>query len=494
MICEILVFSLIFLILRCLLWLRNRRQRHRLFSENGIRGPKPSLLSGNYFEIKSDPNETFREWIQEFGQHFGYYLGDTPVLMITDPVVIREVLVSRSRQFQNRQKFFLNARPFVSSLLALRGDRWRHVRRVMTPFFSHHRVSSPEITAIIEESVDRSIAKIIDDQKFLVNVTDRMQSITLDIICRIGLDMRDTDVHDEDSQLKRAAQEFMASATNLVVIWASFLPFLRPVLTFINNYLTAGRMTDLLLKHLDRQITFATQSSSSSTSDPDSSSSKTISNNVLKSMLKSYFDGKLTREEVTGNSVLLILAAFDTTAMGLTFALYCLAKNPAVQQTLHREIQSNGGHECDYLNMVWYESLRLYPPVATFVQREASETVEIASDRLIPGGSICHVPVWHIHHNPDLWPEPDRFDPQRFAPENRSAIPSIAYLPFGTGPRSCIGLELAAHEARITLSKIIGKFRVETSAETPDRLEFRSTNGILSPKHSIYLQFIPINR
>ncbi|CAG2115301.1 unnamed protein product [Medioppia subpectinata] len=456
---------------------------------NGIRGPKPSLISGNFYELKENPNETFDEWIAEYGNHFGYFLGDRPILMISDLDVIQNIFLKNSKQFKDRPKFFLNAKPFVSSVLALRGERWRHVRRLMTPFFTHHKISSQEITDIVVNSVDTCVLKIMTQKEQIVKVDDRMQSITLDIICKCGLNMYDTDVHEENSQLKSAAKEFMASAHNSVVIFATFFPFLRPILSFINNYLTAGRMADWILRHLNKQIQTETQNLSAN----PNYSIDTKSNNVLKSMLKCFLEKKLERDELTGNALILLLAAYDTTSMGLTYAFYCLAKHQDIQNTLREEIGLHG-YQSRYVDMVWSESLRLFPPVATFAQREAAEDV-VLNDIFIQKGTIVQLPIWHINHDPNIWPEPHKFNPQRFLPENSDGDERAraSFLTFGLGPRTCMGIELARHEARYTLSKMVQKFRIETCAQTPDPLELICPTEILYPKDGLYLRFIPLN-
>ncbi|CAG2163789.1 unnamed protein product [Oppiella nova] len=414
--------------------------------------------------------------------------------MVNDLDVIQTIYLTKSKQFRDRPKFFLNAKPFVSSLLALRGERWRQVRRVMTPFFTHHKIASEEITDIINKSIDTCIANIMTQTEQRVKVEDRMQSITLDIICKVGLNMHDTDVHEDNSELRSAAKEFMVSATNVVVICASFFPFLRPILSFINNYLTAGRMTDWILCHLNKQIKIETQNLST---DPNYLMNTPLkSNNVLKSMLRCFLEKSLERDELTGNSLLLLLAASDTTAMGLTYALYCLAKNPDIQQKLRSEIYSHG-YQSHYVDMVWSESLRLFPPVTTFVQREAAEDV-VVNNILIPKGVIVQVPVWHIHHDPNIWPEPNKFNPERFAPQNRSGDEKHSiresFLAFGLGVRTCIGIELARHEARLTLSAIVHKFSIELCDQTPDPLELHCPADILYPKQALYLRFIPLTQ
>jgi cytochrome P450 len=299
MFCEILTFLLIYILINCFLWYRKRIDSHQRFIRKGIKGPKPTLISGNLYQLrlKDTPNEVIDDWIQEYGNHFGYFLGDKPFLVINDLDSIQRILITNNKLFRDRPKTHINAKPFVDSLMCLRGDDWRRVRRVITPFFSHHKVCSKEITDIIINSVNTFIKDVEECKTSIIEVSDRMQSITLDVICKCALNIFDNDVHQKDSQLKSAAQEFMESAQNVAVDAAVFFPFLRPILAFINNYMTAGRMTDMIIRHLNKQIKFETQSISSKS---NNFQTNTKSNNMLISMLNSYLQQKITKDELIG--------------------------------------------------------------------------------------------------------------------------------------------------------------------------------------------------
>jgi len=299
MLIEILLFALVYIIINCYLWYKKRIQSQQKFIKLGIKGPKPSLISGNSHQLESrdTPNEVIDEWIQEYGNYFGYYLGDKPYLMINDLDAIQNILITNSKQFRDRHDITIDAKPFNTSLMCLKGDRWRHVRRVISPCFSRGKVLSKEITDIISNSVGTFI-KHIEQQESktpVIKVDDRMQSITLDVICKCALNMFDNDVHEEDSKLKSAAHEYMETARNAAVRAAMFFPFLSSALALVNNYLTAGRMTDMIIRHLNKQIKLETENLCSR-----SSENNTKSNNMLISTLNCYLQQKITKDELLG--------------------------------------------------------------------------------------------------------------------------------------------------------------------------------------------------
>lgn len=110
------------------------------------------------------------------------------------------------------------------------------------------------------------------------------------------------------------------------------------------------------------------------------------------------------------------------------------------------------------MDQVIRESLRLYPPVVSFIIRETSEPSQIGK-WLIPPKTTVQIPIWEIHHDPNLWPNPYSFDPERFNPINRKSHDSLSWIPFGAGPRSCIGMRFALLETKFAIARIFRKFR-----------------------------------
>ena len=147
------------------------------------------------------------------------------------------------------------------------------------------------------------------------------------------------------------------------------------------------------------------------------------------------------------------VSRYETTAAALLFTSYLLAKNPEVQRKLQEEIDANFSDdkkatydnvsELQYLDMVLSESMRVYPPIPSHIGRWAAEERTICG-KVIPKHVAITSAVWVLHHDPRFWTDPWRFDPQRFAPENRDKIVEMTYMPFGEGPRNCIGRRLDA--------------------------------------------------
>ncbi|XP_069715354.1 thromboxane-A synthase isoform X3 [Phaenicophaeus curvirostris] len=137
-----------------------------------------------------------------------------------------------------------------------------------------------------------------------------------------------------------------------------------------------------------------------------------------------------------------------------------------------------------YLDMVIAETLRMYPPAFRFTREAAKDCVVLGQH--IPAGAVIETAVGHLHHNPEFWPEPEKFIPERFTEEAKKERHPFAYLPFGAGPRGCIGMKMGLLETKITLLRILQKFRFKTCPETEIPLQLKS-KATLGPKNGVYI-------
>lgn len=126
-----------------------------------------------------------------------------------------------------------------------------------------------------------------------------------------------------------------------------------------------------------------------------------------------------------------------------------------------------------------------------FLVREASSDIEI-DDIYIEKGTVVQAPVWQIHHDKDVWPDPWKFDPERFTTENRKAHHPMAFLTFGSGPHVCLGIQLANYEAKLIIKRLLTSYRIETTERTPE-LNFKYSTVFINPSGPVYLKFVPLN-
>ena len=184
---------------------------------------------------------------------------------------------------------------------------------------------------------------------------------------------------------------------------------------------------------------------------------------------------KLSDEEIIDQSVIFLLAGYETSSNTLSLTLYYLAVNPDVQDKLRKEIieamESNAkkplydvAQSIEYLDCVIMEAQRQCPPFAQ-VNRECSEDYDLNGIH-IPAGMEIVIPIYVLHHDPDAWQDPEKFDPERFRGPAKDARHAFQFLPFGAGPRNCIAMKFALMEIKITLVRILTKFKFVQSPET----------------------------
>ena len=192
--------------------------------------------------------------------------------------------------------------------------------------------------------------------------------------------------------------------------------------------------------------------------------------------LSNVIEKKLTENEILAQCFLFLIAGYETTATTLSFCSYELALHPEIQERLYEEIKTvfdeNGKinyetlSKLPFLDSVISETLRLYHPVLR-LEREAMEDVVLGDTGItIKKGVMAEIPIHAIHHDPENYENPYVFSPDRFMPENRDKIKPYTYLPFGAGPRNCIGMRFALLEAKLALAKITQKFRFSRSPKT----------------------------
>lgn len=201
---------------------------------------------------------------------------------------------------------------------------------------------------------------------------------------------------------------------------------------------------------------------------------------------------KMTDEEIIDNLMTFITAGHETTALGLAWTFDLLSRHPAVEQKVVAEIDAVAGREAlsadhllllTYTRQVFSEAMRLYPP-APIITRTALQDFMLG-DFLIPAGTVMFVPIYAVHRHASIWPEPEVFDPERFAPEAIQERHRFAYMPFGAGPRVCIGSGFAITEAVAILAVILQKLRLTSTHDLPPEPLMKVT---LRSKHPLTMK------
>lgn len=366
--------------------------------------------------------------------------------MVMDPDSLRRVLKEKLDDYPKSDVTKNLLRPAIGdSLFIAEGAHWRWQRRAAAPVFSHRNISNlvPIMSAAADATCDRLAAC-----PGRADLYQEMVRATFDVISNVtfsGSGAMDSEV------VHKAIDAYIAQIGRVslfdVVGIPTWVP--RPGRMFRPNTLKDMKAV------ADRSI--RERKASGAKPVPD-----------LLDLLLAGEDPetkkRMNTDELRDNLLTFIVAGHETTALTLSWALYLCAFDPSVQDKLRAEAQSvlqgrtATAEDCanlPYTEQVIKETLRLYPPAA-IVSRTAQAHDTLAGREIRPGDTVM-MPFYALHRNHALWPDPDRFDPERFA--RGAKYDRFSYLPFGDGPRVCIGASFAMTEAQIILSTLISKFR-----------------------------------
>ncbi|GFS45437.1 cytochrome P450 3A41 [Nephila pilipes] len=472
-------------------WAINRHQRLKVLERHGIPGPKPSFLSGNMNHLKSEPtpNDLITSWLKKYGNVFGYFVGEIPYIVVNDLEMIKQVFIKDFNVFSNRAEMFLDVAPLNKTILALKDKRWKEVRSLLTPTFSSGKIKL--MTHIVDKKVDVTVAEVSKkaEKNEMFDMYELVQGLTLDVIADCALAMKTHCQENPKDIFLISVRDFFRYAHNRAVDYAIMFPFVATIMAFISNYLIAGQMTTLIVDSVKNAISIRRKN-------PGIKSVDILQLMFDHSESESKDGTGLTDDEIIANAYVFLLAGYETTATALAFTFYLLIKHPDIQEKLYKEIEEvednsyNTIQGLQYLDQVFSESLRYYPPVTGFVSRFCSEDHQVGS-YTIPKGASVLAPVWDIHHDPKYWPDPWKFDPDRFSLENKTSLNSMAYMPFGIGRRNCIGARFAQLEAKLAIFRLVKKFKFEACEKTDDPLPLICPTVIINPTNGIYLRAVP---
>lgn len=511
------LFSITLVVLYIIHWVRERRYKHTLFTRLGIPFVKPHPLFGSMHTLHSGTLATdiMEDWIKEHGKVFGFYVGEKPNLVIADLDLVKQVLIKDFHNFSNRPKLPIEAQPVVDTIVGLRDQRWKDVRSVLAPTFSMMKMKP--MTGIMNTRIDEflQIVSEASSKNEPLEWYSIFQGLTLDVISECALAMKTNCQRDQNNdELFVAVRAFLKNAMNPAIFLAVYFNAFAKFFSFISNQLAlSGRMTNMIVSHLKTVIRIRRKDMSKKYIDVlqlmlDAAEQQNVSDFQDEASDDEPTKQKATRKQLTdaeiiANAWVFLLGGFETTANSLTSAAYLLACNPDAQEKLYKELSNvieDGSQHLSYetvngltyLDQVFSETLRIYPPVVSFINRDTANDTMLGGF-FIPSDTNIVIPLWHIHHNPDFWPDPEKFDPDRFSSETKASESRhpMSYIPFGAGPRSCVGIRFAQLEAKLALARLVRCFKLETYEETVIPMKFEMPTVTHIPTKGVMLKATP---
>jgi cytochrome P450 len=364
--------------------------------------------------------------------------------VVSDPELAREILVEKANKFQKAQLLRDSIGSVVGNgLLTSEGDFWKRQRKLAQPAFHFQRIEA--YGQVMADETLKVIGTWREGESR--DIAQDLMKITLYIVCRT---LFSADVSAQADRVGQLMHDILEGAQMVISQSASWLELLTHRIQKRQDAATAE------MKALMDEIIQHHRAADKDTGD-------------LLSMLMAARDDDglpMSDEQLRDEVITLFIAGHETTANAVMWTLYLLSQHPNIEERLMTELAALNGapptvrdlQRLPYLEQVVKESLRLYPP-AGGATRQPIEDIELGG-YVIPKGNNIAISTYAMHRDPALFPDPERFDPERFSPEREAQIPKYAYLPFGAGPRVCIGNVFAMMETRILLATILQRWKL----------------------------------
>ncbi|MEZ3163984.1 cytochrome P450 [Halorubrum sp. RMP-47] len=427
---------------------------------SGPPNPGGLPLLGNVHELASDALDFYERRAATHGGVVRYDVFDTESYLVSDPAAIRRVLVDDHDRYEKGEMPRSRLGGLLGGGLFLaEGDDWREQRTAMRSAFFRERVA--EYGGPMVDHARRTAASWDDG-----DVVDACDAATDYAFAVLAESLLGSDVERERETVRAAAESVTERFDTRRV--TSFLPEWVP--TPANR---RYRRRVAALRSTIRTLV-AERRAAGPPANPAAAS------DLLGTLVAAAEVGAMDDDRLVDNAVTFLFAGHETSALGLTYTLYCLAHSPAFQERVRNEVAALGAdpeptdlRECPALTAAVDEALRLYPPVHSFF-REPTEPVTLGGYR-VPAGVVVTLSPWTVHRDERWWDDPTAYRPERWLSDGATGPvhgdetpgpavgerPEYAYFPFGGGPRHCIGMRFARQELRLATATLLRRLRLE---------------------------------
>ncbi|XP_063821834.1 cytochrome P450 6a2-like [Ostrinia nubilalis] len=489
--CYLVSFIVFLLLLLTIFHYTTKGRKYWLQKQVPYREPCP--IFGNFGPVLT-MRKTYTSMLQFFydtyrnEKYVGIFQARRPTLMVIDLDIAKTVLSKEFSNFSDRVSVATDTRrePLLRNLANMSGSEWKAMRQIITPTFSSAKMKAmfPLIADCAQSLKNTLLAESLEE----VDISRLMSRFTTDVIgsCAFGVDPGS--LKDPDSPfLKMSSKMFRADrATILKRYCRAFFPRLFKCL----NLKTYSPDVETFFSTIIKQVLTERRTTGVQRHD------------FLQLMLnvqKTDNAFEMTDELITSNSFIFMLAGLETSSTTLSFCLYELAKDKDVQDRIRKEImecmERHGSLNYDAVTSMRLttqavmETLRMHPPTPLTTRLCTSPCVLTGTDLKIKLKDPVLIPLYCIQRDPEYFPNPNKFDPDRFADD----LNPPAFVAFGEGPRSCPGARFAVLTAVAGLAVMLSSFELEPCAKTTPSIQYDSRSVLLKNKGGIWLRFKPLS-
>ncbi|XP_019557470.3 probable cytochrome P450 9f2 [Aedes albopictus] len=514
----------------------NISKRYQYFLTKPVPSMKPTFLVGNSGPIltrKRDITSHVREIYNSYpdAKMVGFYDLTKPVYMIRDVEIIKTITVKDFEHFTDHTPTMTGTGEevredslFGNSLFALRGQKWRDMRATLSPAFTGSKMR--HMFELVAECGQSMAAFLVSEAKtgkrLEFEMKDTFARFGNDVIATVAFGIKVDSMRDRENDFYMKGKQLL-NFQRLTLLVKFLLMRAMPSLMeklgadFVDA--EAGKyFTEMILEnmkqrkahgivrndmiHMLMEVRKGALKHEKGEQDTKDAGFATVEESQVG---KSTHSRIWKDNELVAQCFIFFLAGFDTLSTGLTFLTYELALNPEIQQRLYEEVMETESNldgkpltyevlqQMQYMDMVISESLRKWPPgiVGDRYCTKDYHYKDSTGSFVIEKGKSVWIPAIAIHNDPRYYSNPEKFDPERFSEENKSKINPAAYIPFGAGPRNCIGSRLALMEMKMIVYYLLREFSFEPTEKTQIPLRLTMSGFTLQGEKGVWLEFKP---
>lgn len=429
-------------------------------------------LFGSAYVLRKNAHLVLPELIKKYGEVISLSLPFTTIVIAANPEVVKYVLLENNKNYRKSLAYDMLKLLLGQGLLTSEGDFWKKQRKLIQPAF--HKQKLADLTAMMVNRTSEEVSKLESaaQQGEYFDIVNTMTALTLDIISQAIFSDGITDKSELVSKQITMLNQYATEKLNQPIR----LPASVPTPGNIKQRKSIKILDDIIFSIIDKRR------------------KEGISKSDLLSMLVDARDDEtgeeMDKQQLRDEIMTIFIAGNETTANAMSWTLYLLSQNPDAQQKMMHEIDEKLDSgvaltfetimQFQYVRQVIDESLRIYPPAWIVGRRNLSDD-EIGGYKIAKNTNVL-MPILYLHHCEKYWDEPSKFKPERFAPEHKNKIDRYVYLPFGGGPRFCIGNNFAILEMQIILILLYRNYTFELDktclVEVEPLITLRPKNGI----------------
>ncbi|XP_078237396.1 cytochrome P450 3A21 isoform X3 [Pogona vitticeps] len=474
---------------------------YRVFWKLGVPGPTPLPFIGTLWQFSKGFVKFDTMCYEKYGKVWGIYDGRQPVLAVMDPQIIKTVLVKECYTNFTNRRVFGAAGILRSAVSVVQDEHWKKLRTLLSPTFTSGKLK--EMFPIIKhygEVFAQHVQKKVERDEPMV-MKDIFGPYSMDVVTSTSFGVEVNSIENPNDrfvhEMKKFTRPFQSLNPKFVLMFT--FPFLQPVFSALNIQLFPRESVEFFVRSFEKIKAARLKEGQASRVDflqlmiDSQVSNGSHQINGAKNKYKGLSD-----EEILAQATIFVFAGYEPTSNALSFLAYNLATHPDVQQKVQDEIDSvlpnkapltyDAIMQLEYLDMVMSESQRLYP-LGGRIERVSKKDVEI-NGVTIPKDMVVMISPYVLHRDPDVWPEPEEFRPERFSKENKDKIDPYTFLPFGAGPRNCIGMRFALISMKVAITVLLQHFSFRVCKETPIPLKMKAS-PFLTPEKPIVLKLVP---